>query len=228
MTQLYINTNLDSGSTLINNFTSNKISLADSVSAAFELNITNITGTNVGIDVSVDYSMDNGTSWTPYYQFPRMSTVGVLRSPYITNPGQYIRYRIVLTGTTPSVTYELWKTTSLFVTNNVFKQLYDRTTNVIAVNNTTIPIFVGAAIEVDVIVDLNFTSITTTPIFIVELSADGVDWTSSGNTITGFSTTVRQQGATITRDSVYLRVRCSSAGSLVGGTWAFTCFRLTN
>lgn len=228
MAQNYISTTLDSGATLTTNFTTNKINVATSQSLAFELNVSTISGTNAAINVSVDYSMDNGETFTPFYQFPTLTTIGVLRSPYITTPSQYIRYRITVSGTTPSIDYKLFRTSTIFPTNNVFKQLYDRTTNVIAVNNTTIPIYLGAAIECDVVVDLNFTSITTSPTFTIELSADGVDWTSSGNTITGFSSTVRQQGTTVTRDGVYLRVRCSNAGSLVGGVWNFTCFRLTN
>jgi hypothetical protein len=79
-------------------------------SNVYTLRITAASGTSPTIDVIVQESVDNGTTWVNVYSFERQTIVNAVYSSFVTARGNRIRYSYAVSGTTPSFTTTISRT----------------------------------------------------------------------------------------------------------------------
>jgi hypothetical protein len=180
---------------------------------SYQVNIpvTAVSGTSPTLDVRIEESDDNGVNWYTVYDFPRITAIGIYRSPAIPMVGTRIRYVQTVGGTTPSFTRTINRIESNW---NAFphRQLINRTIDLNTLNSTTPTLLArdcGNATQLIV----NVGAITTTaPQLQLEGSDDfGLTWYSIGSPLTAVaSSTV--QSTVIDINAAALRARVSTAG----------------
>jgi hypothetical protein len=180
---------------------------------SYEVNIpvTVVTGTNPTMDVSIEESDDSGTNWYKVYDFPRITAVGIYRSPAIPLIGNRVRYVQTVGGTTPSFTRAINRLQSSYPAL-VQRQLVDRTVSLTTLNSTTPTILARDAGNATQLI-INVGAITTTaPALQLEGSDDfGLTWYAIGSPLTAVAnSTVQVTVSTI--NAAALRARVSTAG----------------
>lgn len=181
------------------------------VSYQINIPVTVVTGTSPTMDVSIEESDDNGTNWFKVYDFPRITTTGIYRSPFIPNLGNRVRYVQTIGGTTPSFTRAINRNQSNY---NALpqRQLIDRTISLTTLNSTT-PILLARDCGNATQLIISVGAITTTaPAIQLEGSDDfGLTWYSIGTPLTAVASSTVQ--VTITDvNAAALRARVSTAG----------------
>jgi hypothetical protein len=74
------------------------------VSQYFSIVVSAVTGTTPTMDVTVQESPDNGTTWNNIFTFLQITAAGTYNSPVIAQAGKQYRYAQTVAGTTPSFT----------------------------------------------------------------------------------------------------------------------------
>jgi hypothetical protein len=173
--------------------------------------VTVATGTTPTLDVSVEESDDNGTNWFKVYDFPRITTTGIYRSPRLVLRGTRVRYVQTVTGTTPSFTRAINRIQMSGEADRRISQLIDRTVSLTTLSATTPAINVQAAEALQL--SINIGAATTPPALQLQVSDDnGLTWTNIGSPLTAVaSSTVN---ATITNINAQLvRAIVTTAGT---------------
>jgi len=181
---------------------------------SYEVNIpvTVVTGSGPTLDVSIEESDDSGTNWYKVYDFPRISAVGMYRSPTIQMTGNRIRYVQTVGGGTPSFTRAINRLQSSYPAT-IQRQLIDRTISLTTANSTTATIISQDCTAASQLM-INVGAITTTaPQLQLEGSNDfGTSWFSIGSPLTAVAnSTVQTTVASI--NAGLLRARVSTVGS---------------
>ena len=182
------------------------------ISYQVNIPVTAVTGTNPTMDVRIEESDDGGTNWFTVYDFPRITAVGIYRSPLIPVNGNRVRYVQTIAGTTPSFTRAINRLQSNYPALPV-RQLIDRAIVPNTLNSTT-PVLLTRDCGNSTQLVVNMGAITTTaPQFQLEGSDDfGATWYAIGAPLTGVaSSTVQQTVNSI--NAAAIRVRVSTAGS---------------
>jgi hypothetical protein len=145
--------------------------------------VTAVTGTNPTMDVGVEESDDSATNWFRVYDFPRITAVGMYRSPPLTLRGNRVRYVQTVTGTTPSFTRAI----------NRLQRNDDAPLRVDFIDRAIVPNTLNsttASYYVEGCVNHNFTvrcTAQTTPATLtVQFSKDGTNWHTTTNTMATF------------------------------------------
>jgi len=181
---------------------------------SYEVNIpvTVVTGSGPTLDVSIEESDDSGTNWYKVYDFPRITAVGMYRSPTIQMTGNRIRYVQTVGGGTPSFTRAINRLQSSYPAT-IQRQLIDRTISLTTANSTTATIISQDCTAASQLM-INVGAITTTaPQLQLEGSNDfGTSWFSIGSPLTAVAnSTVQTTVASI--NAGLLRARVSTVGS---------------
>lgn len=175
--------------------------------------VTVATGTTPTLDVSVEESDDNGTNWFKVYDFPRITTTGIYRSPRIALRGTRVRYVQTITGTTPSFTRSINRIQMSGELDRRVSQLIDRTVNLTTLSSATPSLNVQNSSSLQL--SINIGTATTPPALQIQVSDDnGTTWTNIGSPLTAVaSSTVT---ATVTNVNGQLaRAIVTSAGNTV-------------
>ena len=178
----------------------------------YEVNIpvTAVTGTSPTLDVGVEESDDGGTNWFRVYDFPRITAVGMYRSPKLPLTGNRIRYVQTVGGTTPSFTRAVNRIQA-YDSAPVLRQLIDRSVVLTTSNSTTPSLNVQQTRNVQMVVNVGAIT-TTAPALQLEGSDDnGASWYSIGTPLTAVASSTVQ----VTVNNVQaglLRARVSTAG----------------
>lgn len=175
--------------------------------------VTVATGTNPTLDVSVEESDDNGTNWFKVYDFPRITTTGISRSPRLVLRGTRVRYVQTVTGTTPSFTRAINRIQMSGEADRRISQLMDRTITLTTLSSTTPSLNVQASEALQL--SINIGAATAPPALQLQVSDDnGLTWTSIGSPLTALaSSTVT---TTITNTNAQLvRAIVTTAGTSV-------------
>jgi hypothetical protein len=173
--------------------------------------VTAVSGTPT-LDVSIEESDDSGTNWFKVYDFPRITTTGIYRSPLIRMVGNRVRYVQTVGGGSPSVTRAINRLQSSSNSEAV-RQLIDRSVVLTTLNSTTPSLDTRDAGNRLQLV-LNVGAITTTaPALQLEGSDDnGASWYAIGTPLTAVASSTVQ--LTVTNvNSALVRARVSTAGS---------------
>ncbi len=181
--------------------------------SAYSVNIpvTAVTGTNPTLDVSIEESDDSGTNWFKVYDFPRITAVGMYRSPIIRLTGNRVRYVQTVTGTTPSFTRAVNRLQSS-TNSEAVRQLIDRSVVLTTLNSVTPSLDVrDAGNRVQLVVNVGAVT-TTAPALQLEGSDDnGASWYALGSPITAVASSTVQ--VTLTDiNAALMRARVSTAG----------------
>lgn len=191
---------------------------------AYQVNIpvTVVTGTTPTMDVRIEESDDGGTNWFTVYDFPRITAVGMYRSPNIPVSGNRVRYVQTIGGTTPSFTRAINRLQTNYPALAV-RQLVDRTIVPNTLNSVT-PTLLTRDCGNSTQLVVNMGAITTTaPQFQLEGSEDfGATWYAIGTPLTGVASSTVQ----VTINSINaaaIRVRVSTAG--VGATLGYVMMK---
>lgn len=183
---------------------------AGTISQLFTVFVTAVAGTLPILDIVIQESDDTGTNWNTIYQFPRITAIGIYRSPLIPAAGNRVRYSQTITGTGASFTRAINRTQShasvpiqrQFFDYNILLNLSSATTSTFSTEGC-----------VDLVVVASIGAVTTAaPVLIYEGSADAVNWYQVGADIItqANSTKILQISNASSR---YSRVSVKTAGS---------------
>jgi hypothetical protein len=180
---------------------------------SYEVNIpvTVVSGTNPTMDVVIQESDDAGTNWFDVYHFPRITAVGMYRSPRLPLTGNRVRYVQTVTGTTPSFTRAVNRLQSSDAVP-MLRQIIDRTINVNSGNPSTASVVFQSCRNAQLVA--SFSAITTTaPAFQIEGSDDGgSNWYALGSPLTAVASSTVQLTVSNVHTNL-LRARVSTTGS---------------
>lgn len=180
---------------------------------SYQVNIpvTAVTGTSPTLDVSIEESDDNGTNWVKVFDFPRITAVGIYRSPCLPLNGTRVRYVQTVAGTTPSFTRSINRLQSCIPAVPV-RQLIDRTITLTTLNSTT-PALMTTDCGNRIQLICNVGAITTTaPALQLEGSDDnGTTWYNIGTALTAVASSTVQL-TVVDINSQFCRARVSTAG----------------
>lgn len=177
------------------------------------------SGTNPTLDITLEESYDNGTTWTPIWAADRFSAAtGTRIIPAMAVMGLR-RWVWTIAGTTPSFTFAI-NTNQISVAAPIHRNLIDRTIVPTTLNSATPSLYIEGCVALSLAVVLG--AAATPPVYGIQLSADNVNWYDSGLSVTGVASTtqggsvsglsakfargyVRTAGATVTQTYVELR-----------------------
>lgn len=186
----------------------------------YEVNIpvTAVTGTTPTLDVVVQESDDGGTNWFDVYHFPRITAIGMYRSPKLPFKGNRVRYVQTVTGTTPSFTRSLNRLQGSFNGTRWVRRVFDRAVSLTTLNAATTtaagsPLNIQECSNVKLVINLG--AATTPPALQLEGSDDnGASWYAIGTPLTGVASSTVQ--ATFNNvDAELVRARVSTVGATV-------------
>jgi hypothetical protein len=180
--------------------------------SSYQINIpvTAVTGTNPTLDVTIEESDDSGTNNIRVYDFPRITAVGMYRSPVLPLVGNRIRYVQTVGGSSPSFTRSINRLQSSY-NADMLRQLIDRTIVLTTLNSATPAMYV-ADVGNQVKLVVNIGAATTPPILQLEGSDDNQQtWTSIGSTLTTVANSTVALNAS-GQHWQWIRARVSTAG----------------
>ena len=190
---------------------------------SYEVNIpvTAVTGTTPTMDVGVEESDDGGTNWFRVYDFPRITAIGMYRSPKLPFTGNRVRYVQTIGGTTPSFTRAVNRLQA-YDTAPTIRQIIDRSIVLTTLNSTTPTLDTKQTRNVQLVVNVGAIT-TTAPALQLEGTDDnGATWYAIGSPLTAVaSSTVQLTANNIQAGAV--RARISTAG--VGVTAGFVLLK---
>jgi len=179
---------------------------------SYEVNIpvTAVTGTTPTLDVSIEESDDAGTNWFKVYDFPRITAIGIYRSPKLPLTGNRVRYVQTVGGTTPSFTRAINRLQGSDDVSSV-RQLVDRSVVLTTLNSTTPSINVQNCRNAQLVVNVGAIT-TTAPALQLQGSDDnGASWYNIGTPLTAVASSTVQ--LTVNNlQSQLLRANVSTAG----------------
>ena len=188
--------------------------------------VTAVSGTTPTLDVVIQESDDAGTNWFDVYHFPRITAVGMYRSPKLPLKGNRIRYVQTVAGTTPSFTRAVNRLQGSFNGTGFVRRVFDRAVSLTTLNATTVTAAGSTGILAlntqecnNVQLAINIGAVTTTaPALQLEGSNDGgVNWFPIGAPLTAVaSSTVQAVNANINAELVRARVSTAGVGVTSG------------
>jgi len=145
--------------------------------STYQVNIpvTAVTGTSPTLDIAIEESDDSGTNWYRVYEFPRITAIGMYRSPLLKMRGNRIRYVQTVAGTSPSFTRAINRLQSNTVTS-LQVQFVDRTIVPNTLNSTT-PTYLVEGCN-SIALSVYITAQTTAATIALQVSDDGTNWVS--------------------------------------------------
>jgi hypothetical protein len=143
--------------------------------------VTAASGTNPTLDVTLEESYDNGTTWQQVWAAPRITGISTVAIPPMLTAGLR-RWVWTVAGTTPSFTFAI-TVNAVPSPCPVIRTLIDRAITPNTINSAS------AALNVDGCAALAITVVsgagaTTAPVFGIRVSADGVSWADTGLSVT--------------------------------------------
>ena len=157
--------------------TGTSASIVNDLGNGFQVTIpvTAVTGTTPTLDVRIEESFDGGTNWVTLYEMQRITATGSYNTPILRASGRHIRYVRTVGGTTPSFTMAITRNVLPFLPAEPQKRLMDRTVVPNTLNSVTTTLFMGAANNVQLVVNMGAIT-TTAPIFKLQGSEDNTNW----------------------------------------------------
>jgi hypothetical protein len=174
--------------------------------------VTVVSGTTPTLDVTIQESDDSGTNWFNVYDFSRITTTGIYRSPVMTLTGNRVRYVQTVAGASASFTRAINRLQSSAPAQPT-RQMIDRSIVLTTLNSVTPSLDTRDCGNRNQLV-INVGAITTTaPAIQLEGSDDnGATWYAIGTALTAVASSTVQ---TTVNDinAALVRARVSTAGS---------------
>jgi hypothetical protein len=188
--------------------------ITPSFGTSYEVNVpvTAVTGTTPTLDFSIEESDDGGTNWFKVYDFPRITAVGMYRSPKLPLTGNRVRYVQSVSGTTPSFTRAVNRLQGSEHPTPL-RQVIDRSIVLTTANSTTSTLNVQNCRNFQLAINIG--AATTAPALQLEGSDDnGATWYAIGAPLTA----VASSTVSLTVNNVQaqlVRARVSTVGAAV-------------
>lgn len=174
--------------------------------------VTAVTGTNPTLDIVIQESDDTGTNWYNVYSFPRITAVGIYRSPIIPLTGNRIRYVQTVGGSSPSFTRSINRLQSSHP-GSATRQLFDRTITLTTLNSVTQTLSVADCANLQLAINIG--AATTPPQLQLEGSDDnGLTWYLIGSPLAAVANSTTNLFVPSV-NSQLVRARVSTAGATV-------------
>jgi hypothetical protein len=154
--------------------------------ARFAVQVVSVSGTAPTMDVVINASYDNGSSYRPIYFIERITASGTYETPTLQLDGvTRITYTYTITGTSPSFTRSTIRTPELFTSVPRLRRLIDRTVAVGTLSSTTPSLKMDGGRNLQLV--LKMAAITTTaPALQLQGSDDGgLSWYALGAALAG-------------------------------------------
>lgn len=203
--------------------TATSASLANDLGNGFQITVpvTAVSGTTPTLDIRIEESFDGGTNWVTLYEMQRITATGSYNTPILRASGRNIRYVRTVGGTTPSFTMAITRNVMPFLPAEPQKRLIDRTIVPNTLNSVTPTLFMGAANNVQLVVNMGAIA-TTAPDFKLQGSEDNTNWfdIDTGLLAVANSTVEKTINA---RSCTFVRAIVSTAG--VGATLGYVSIK---
>lgn len=176
---------------------------------SIDVNVTAISGTNPMIYFAVQISED-GTDWSTVFNTKRFSAIGGQRIPGIRLAGHIYRFAWTVTGTSPSITFNIDSTLKSYLPprNSIIADYGGLNLASAGATSTTFTSANSANVS---LVTRRAADGGNNGQFVVECSNDGDNWdTLTGNLTQGANTTIAQNLSTY-GVFYYYRLRTTSA-----------------
>ena len=160
----------------------------------YEVNIpvTAVSGTTPTLDVVVQESDDAGTNWFDVYHFPRITAVGMYRSPKLVLKGNRIRYVQTVAGTTPSFTRAINRLQGNATGILPMRRILDRAVSLTTLNAATASVQAQECRNVQIAINVGAVT-TTAPALQLQGSDDnGASWYNIGSALTAVASSTVQ------------------------------------
>ena len=193
------------------NGNSGTISVATGGGIAGIINITAVSGASPTLDIILEESFDNGTTWQLAWSAPRMVNVFTTHIPAMRVAGLR-RWAWTIGGTTPSFTFAIninHQTDSA----PIIRHLYDRTAAVLTGTNgnATSAINIAGCTNITAKVLLGAASPAAT--YQIQLSDDAANWSNVGTATIGVANGTLTLSAPIGMVANFARVIVTSGGT---------------
>jgi hypothetical protein len=172
--------------------------------------ITGTSGTNPTLDLTLEESYDNGTTWQKVYDLPRITGNGVYLTPPMLVHGRSRWTWPTPGGTTPSFTVAL-NTMRSSAAPGLVRQLFDRSIAPNTQYSASASLYVEGCSNFGLVVVSN-AGATTAPIYFVEFSPDGANWWVSTESVTGTASTTKASAMTCPFAPKYAKIKVYTAG----------------
>jgi hypothetical protein len=162
--------------------TSSNIATANQQSHSFGVTFVYTTGTGT-IDVTIQESYDNGTSWVDVYTLDRVGTAGTTRQniPAMKIGGNLVRYSWVITGSITTATMTVQRTNRAGAAPSL-RRIYDRTLVTATLASSSAAVFTEGCEFSDLVI--NMAAGGTAPIIQLQGSEDSTNWYNIGTALT--------------------------------------------
>jgi hypothetical protein len=179
------------------------------VSYEVNVGVTTITGGGAVYELGIEESDDTGTNWFRVYDFPRISTSGVFRSPKLNLTGNRIRYAqsVLGVGTFTRSINRLQSSDAV----DMIRQGISRSINLLGVGATTPSVLATNCRNAQLQVNVGAASVA--PTIVLEGSDDfGVSWYQIGAGVTAVASSTVQATYPVIQSGL-LRARVAIPGS---------------
>jgi hypothetical protein len=195
---------------------SGTISVPTGGAIAGHIIVSAASGTTPTLDITLEESYDNGTTWVQIWAAPRFTASGNTPIPAM-EVYAVRRWVWTLTGTSPSFTFAI-NTTQVAHDAALIRKLFDRTANVLngTISTPTAALYIAGCLEL--VAKITITTAATPATYQLQLSDDNVNWTNVGTATVAVvnSTIALIMPSGLLAD--YARVIVTSAGTTQVGT----------
>lgn len=181
-----------------------------------QVSVTTVTGTTPRMDIALQESFDNGTTWQDIYHVQRITGSGNYLVPYQLIGGRR-RWAWTLNGTSPSFTFAIVANRGNLGPSGILRNFFDYTSaangsiNVNTLNSTTQSWFVEGCKEYTLSISVGAIT-TTAPTLQFQTSPDNANWFNVGAPIVTTASTNMLQTYSNT-PMRYARVVVTAAGT---------------
>lgn len=194
------------------------ISVPTGGSIAGLIAVSAASGTTPTLDVTLEESYDNGTTWQTVWAAPRLTGTGNVPIPPMLVAGVR-RWAWAIAGTTPSFTFAI-NTNQGSIAAPIVRKLFDRTANVLngTLNAFTAALNVAGCRNITGKVALG--AATTPATYQLQVSDDNVNWTNVGTATVAVASNQIAFSAPAGTVADWARIIVTSAGTSQTGTFA--------
>jgi len=174
------------------------------------VNITAVSGTSPTMDLVLQESYDNGTTWQDVYHCPRFTAATTFSVPNITIGGRR-RWLYTIAGTSPSFTF------SIIVMRGshspiIARSFYDRTLASTQTLSTSTAAFDISGCK-NIVMSICSGTATTACAITMQFSQDGSNWFSASSALTSVASSTVAVAATTGYAAKYVRGLVTTAGA---------------
>lgn len=143
-----------------------------------EIPVTVATGTIPTMDVEVQESDDGGTNWYAVWDFERITTTGVYRTPPMPLTGNRVRYVQTIAGTTPSFTRAINRIQSSWTHAPIIRRIMDRTIALGTGSSNTPMLYTDGTSNVQLVISIG--TVAAAPTLQLQGTDDGINFYNIG------------------------------------------------